>query len=362
MTAIENEILNDLAVLSGRVRAACQIHDKLKNELAQARLDLSKVQKTAPVMEEKPEEFEIWANEYSNKIMADTPRGFREHLGAEVHTALCAAFRHLTAKSPAPPIEPGEQKGINIPLRMPESVQKYLETKIRAYHNALSFKNGAVELWEYLAQLPDNHHYEDGPDRKDPTGEQKSEIPEGVDKNWEERKIDRLAEVISMSEDHIRELQGEVSDWKETASLINREGSLVQAKLSAAIEEIQGYKEMHEDHKRLVWEIDVIINGEAGAAKQASLCDLVGQIQKLAENKTPKLDDINVADLPRTSINQRLAKDFCLNISVTSDLIPENEGNLRVQLSEALVASVYQVVGRLRNTGVSVEEINPEIK
>jgi hypothetical protein len=33
------------------------------------------------------------------------------------------------------------------------------------------------------------------------------------------------------------------------------------------------------DHKRLVRELDVALNGEAGAAKQASLCDIVAQIK-----------------------------------------------------------------------------------
>jgi hypothetical protein len=36
-----------------------------------------------------------------------------------------------------------------------------------------------------------------------------------------------------------------------------------------------------EDHKRLVRELDVLINGEAGAARQASLCDLVAQVRAM---------------------------------------------------------------------------------
>lgn len=41
---------------------------------------------------------------------------------------------------------------------------------------------------------------------------------------------------------------------------------------------IDDYKEVIEDHKRLCRELDEIINGKDGMAKQASLCDLVGQI------------------------------------------------------------------------------------
>ena len=39
------------------------------------------------------------------------------------------------------------------------------------------------------------------------------------------------------------------------------------------------YEEVNEDKKRLVREIDVILNGEDGAAKQASLCDIVAQLR-----------------------------------------------------------------------------------
>ena len=45
--------------------------------------------------------------------------------------------------------------------------------------------------------------------------------------------------------------------------------------------EIADYKEVLADHDRLVREIDVLINGDK-AAKQASLCDAVGQIRGMA--------------------------------------------------------------------------------
>jgi hypothetical protein len=48
---------------------------------------------------------------------------------------------------------------------------------------------------------------------------------------------------------------------------------------------IADYEEAMADHRRLVRELDVLWNGEEGAAKQASLCDLVGQIA----NELPKL-------------------------------------------------------------------------
>lgn len=40
---------------------------------------------------------------------------------------------------------------------------------------------------------------------------------------------------------------------------------------------IADYEEVLADHRRLVRELDVLLNGEAGAAKQASLRDIVSQ-------------------------------------------------------------------------------------
>ncbi|MPS30540.1 MAG: hypothetical protein E2576_14510 [Alcaligenaceae bacterium] len=41
---------------------------------------------------------------------------------------------------------------------------------------------------------------------------------------------------------------------------------------------IADYEEVLADHRRLVRQLDVALNGEDGAAKQASLCDIVGQV------------------------------------------------------------------------------------
>lgn len=41
----------------------------------------------------------------------------------------------------------------------------------------------------------------------------------------------------------------------------------------------QDYEAVLADHSRLVRELDVLLNGEAGAAPQASLCDLVAQVR-----------------------------------------------------------------------------------
>lgn len=51
--------------------------------------------------------------------------------------------------------------------------------------------------------------------------------------------------------------------------------------------------EAADDHQRLVRELDVLINGEEGAAPQASLCDIVSQVRRegLTRPQTKKPDD-----------------------------------------------------------------------
>jgi hypothetical protein len=42
----------------------------------------------------------------------------------------------------------------------------------------------------------------------------------------------------------------------------------------------EAWEEILADHRRLVRELDVLLNGEEGAAKQASLCDIVAQVRR----------------------------------------------------------------------------------
>jgi len=52
------------------------------------------------------------------------------------------------------------------------------------------------------------------------------------------------------------------------------------------------YEEALADHHRLVRELDVALNGETGAAKQASLCDIVAQVkrERIIRSATQPLD------------------------------------------------------------------------
>lgn len=43
---------------------------------------------------------------------------------------------------------------------------------------------------------------------------------------------------------------------------------------------VADYEEVLQEHRRLVRELDVILNGISGAAKQASLCDIVSQVRR----------------------------------------------------------------------------------
>lgn len=59
-------------------------------------------------------------------------------------------------------------------------------------------------------------------------------------------------------------------DWREQAA------KLIAAQRQAGREEVE---EVVNDYQRLTRELDVALNGD-GAAKQASLCDIVAQVQK----------------------------------------------------------------------------------
>jgi hypothetical protein len=54
---------------------------------------------------------------------------------------------------------------------------------------------------------------------------------------------------------------------------------------------IADYEEVLADHRRLVRELDVALNGD-GAAKQASLCDIVAQVKNIAKPQTSREDEL----------------------------------------------------------------------
>lgn len=56
-------------------------------------------------------------------------------------------------------------------------------------------------------------------------------------------------------------------------------------RLTKAVEfrdtQLKAYQEVEHDHRRLVRELDVTLNGERGAARQASLCDILAQVKSM---------------------------------------------------------------------------------
>jgi len=67
------------------------------------------------------------------------------------------------------------------------------------------------------------------------------------------------------------------SIWASGALAMHRRDHAAVADLQR---QLNDWKEINEDKKRLVRELDIIINTEEGAAKQASLCDIVAQLAK----------------------------------------------------------------------------------
>src|SRR5437764_9515069 len=57
------------------------------------------------------------------------------------------------------------------------------------------------------------------------------------------------------------------------------------------------YEEVLADHRRLVRELDVLLNGEAGASRQASLVDIVAQIA--GERDAMRRDSVTVAQISK---------------------------------------------------------------
>lgn len=64
------------------------------------------------------------------------------------------------------------------------------------------------------------------------------------------------------------------------ADKLGRIDGIIRAALAAQHPSQSDYETVLADHKRLVREMDVLLNGEAGAAQQASLVDLVAQVRR----------------------------------------------------------------------------------
>lgn len=106
-------------------------------------------------------------------------------------------------------------------------------------------------------------------------------MSENMDRTSNERVSDkRLTELVS----HYENVDKQHNGWWVAVYWCLRElqerRSADETTCSAA-----DYEEVLADHRRLVRELDVLLNGEHGAAKQASLCDIVGQLRTRAPSR-----------------------------------------------------------------------------
>ncbi|HBO4448881.1 TPA: hypothetical protein L4U50_003481 [Pseudomonas aeruginosa] len=87
---------------------------------------------------------------------------------------------------------------------------------------------------------------------------------------------------------------------EEGGVLLDEEPTTAQpSPLQAEQPTADDYEEVLADHRRLVRELDVLLNGEEGAAKQASLCDLVGQVAAIVrERRAPLLSPAQAGQVP----------------------------------------------------------------
>ncbi|WP_303678039.1 hypothetical protein [Pseudomonas aeruginosa] len=85
---------------------------------------------------------------------------------------------------------------------------------------------------------------------------------------------------------------------KDQAPALDAQG-LAQSSPAQAEQPAADYEKVLADHRRLVRELDVLLNREEGAAKQASLCDLVGQVSAIVrERRVPLLSRSQAEDAP----------------------------------------------------------------
>lgn len=62
------------------------------------------------------------------------------------------------------------------------------------------------------------------------------------------------------------------------------EHSITVQESDSATPDVSDYEQVLDDHRRLTRELDVLLNGEEGAAQQASLCDLVAQLRTVVKD------------------------------------------------------------------------------
>lgn len=100
-----------------------------------------------------------------------------------------------------------------------------------------------------------------------------------------------------------------------------------------------------QDHQRLVRQLDVLLNGEAGAAQQASLCDLVAQVDKFLR------DDYG---------NRRSAALLGLKISIPTDAMEQEIASSVRRATEKLKTKSDMLLAALHGVAETLDELSQE--
>lgn len=105
-----------------------------------------------------------------------------------------------------------------------------------------------------------------------------------------------------------------------------QDDKLAKAIDAAIRDSIADYELAFADHRRLVREIDIIMNG-AGAALQASLCDLVGDIKHLGKVRDSERELVDMLRTCRKWIASRIPPFHKEDIALIDSVLERHKAN-----------------------------------
>lgn len=135
---------------------------------------------------------------------------------------------------------------------------------------------------------------------------------------------------------------GKVINWCELHRDTRGRDMLLEmrAERDALRERVADYEEVLEDKRRIARELDVAMHGEEGAAKQASLCDLIGPAKALRER-------VAARDTELASIRHHLGGHRYSQLDGANGLAQATYSVMR--RAEARVSELEEEVERLRD-------------
>ena len=94
--------------------------------------------------------------------------------------------------------------------------------------------------------------------------------------------------IARLQEDHEQAMNAEL----EVRKVLSRRVETLEQAVKEKEEQVSALTDVHKDHNRLVRDLDVAINGREGAAKQASLCDIVSQMIEIKADNCRQAEEI----------------------------------------------------------------------